>query len=333
MDNNLLERLKKISLRFHIDPVNTVGHAAKVETIIKVLSDINKSYKNFLGVEFKKNPEFLKATSGNTSLMESFINELDLLAVDLDFGSFDIAVAPNIVEKQSPLFNDDVLNWKKSSFKDYKQLISGDFRNHQYMEKVSTRYSEKERKEIYKPLFNSIGSPSDYSINIKNNAGKVIRTLRRPTKERLQFYLPKPVKTTLPPSESTVLVYAKVKNKGEGFEFNKGNIKKVFHIEELEHDTYPFTPDYIQFQEASFILTKKLECNVEFNDDLYLIRNEELDLTAWGDSREEVEEAFSFSFYSLYVNFYKEKNSNLSKNAQTLKRKLKKIIKTVIDEA
>ncbi len=54
MNNNLLEGLKKIALRFHIDPKNTIGHAARVETVIKVLSDINKSYKNFLEIEFKK---------------------------------------------------------------------------------------------------------------------------------------------------------------------------------------------------------------------------------------------------------------------------------------
>jgi hypothetical protein len=45
----MIEKLKDIAFRIHIDPVNSVEHAAKVETVIKVLSDIFQSYNNYLG--------------------------------------------------------------------------------------------------------------------------------------------------------------------------------------------------------------------------------------------------------------------------------------------
>jgi len=333
MDNNLLHELKKIAIRFHIDPQNTVGHAARVGTIIRVLSDVNKSYKNFLEVEFNKNENFVKVYEKNDKILSTFLDELDLLAVDLNFSSFDIAVAPNIVGSQSSLFKDDVLIWKKDSFESYKTLITGDFSNPKYMKEVSDKYSDIERKQIYKPLFSSIGTSNQYKINIKNNAGKVVRTLRKPTNEKIKFYLPKIENTKKIATEKTVLAYIKMKDRGEeDFDIKKGNIKEVLHVEELEYDTYPFSPDYVEFDGTAFILDRELSCEVSYEENNYILRNEEFDLTVWGDSREEVEEAFSFSFYSLYLNFYSESDNKLSKKAQILKQKLKMTIKEVINE-
>ncbi len=54
----MLDKLRDIAIRFQIDPEMTVGHAAKVPTVIKVLTEMNKSFSNFLEVEFLKNDEF-----------------------------------------------------------------------------------------------------------------------------------------------------------------------------------------------------------------------------------------------------------------------------------
>jgi hypothetical protein len=102
---------------------------------------------------------------------------------------------------------------------------------------------------------------------------------------------------------------------------------------ELEHDTYPFKPESIKYQNFKFDLSKNLDCIVEFEDDNYIIKNEELDIIVWGATREEVEDAFNFSFYSLYINYYLEDNSKLSDEAIFLKSRLHTIIKLVTDEA
>jgi hypothetical protein len=46
---------KEIAFRIHIEPLKTVEQAAKVETVIRVLSNIVKSYNNYLEVELYKN--------------------------------------------------------------------------------------------------------------------------------------------------------------------------------------------------------------------------------------------------------------------------------------
>lgn len=333
MADNLLEQLKELALRFQIDSRKTIGHAAKVETVIKVLSDVNQSYKKYLEIEFIKNENFAKAYNSNEDILPAFVKELDLLAVDLRFGSFEISVAPNITEMQSPLFADEVLQWKRESFDNYKVLISGDFRSARYIKTINERYNTEERRAIYKPLFNSIGPASDYTINIKSKTGKVLRTLVKPTKAKFNFYVPKAEKIAEEtPIEKTVLAYVKVRNKGGDIDFKKSNIKEVFYVEELEHETYPYLPDFIQYDNTLFFLSHQLPCEVEFEDNNYIIRCEELDITVWGETRDEAEEAFSFSFFSLYENFYLENDKNLSPDAQSLKKELGRIIKEVIDE-
>lgn len=335
VEKKLLNKLKEIAIRFHIDPQNTIAHAAKLETIISVLSYLNKSYKSYLEIEFKKTAEFTEIYRKNEDTLNTLIKELDLLAVDLQFGSLDISVAPNVLDDEliPKLFSDNVSDWKRSSFENYKKLVSSNFDEFNTLKGISDRYSEEERRSIFRPLFSSIGTSSDYKLSIKSRDGKIIKRLVKPDKDKLAIYLPKKETKREKPKEKVVLIYAKLNDRGEAdLQLSKKTIKEVLHLEELEHSTYPYSPDFIQFEGKAFYLNEALKCTVSFEDEQYFIRNEKLDLTVWGDTREEAEEAFSFSFYSLVQNFYNEDDSKLSKSAQELKTGLKNIIKQVADE-
>jgi hypothetical protein len=92
-------------------------------------------------------------------------------------------------------------------------------------------------------------------------------------------------------------------------------------------DIYPFKPDVIKFEDKIYVLNKKLACAVDFEEDNYTIRNEFLDITVWGDTREEVETAFSFSFHALYENYALEDDKKLSKEAKVLKINLLSLVR------
>ena len=89
------------------------------------------------------------------------------------------------------------------------------------------------------------------------------------------------------------------------------------------------TINMIQFDNLNYVLNEKLNCVVDYEDENYTIKNELLDITVWGDTREEVETAFAFSFHALYENFVKEEDVKLSSESKILKNKLLKIVKTV----
>ena len=91
-------------------------------------------------------------------------------------------------------------------------------------------------------------------------------------------------------------------------------------------DIYPFKPQYLTFNGASYILREKLNTIVSFEDGHYIISNELLNISVWGETRDEAEEAFAFAFHSLYENFAKEDDKNLTPQSRRLKQTLKNLI-------
>ncbi len=192
------------------------------------------------------------------------------------------------------------------------------------------KYSESERNQIFKPLFSTVSQ--NYKLNLINSNTK--RVFRQPSKDLYNFYVLKSEKKDKPKASDykTVQVYAQIRKEQDGFNFAKKNIKQVYFYEELEHETYPFKPSSIVFENIAYNLTKRLDCQVDFEDKMYVIQNIEFDITVWGKSREDAEYSFAFTFHSLYQNFATELDSKLSEEAKQLKQNLLKIVKKVIYE-
>ena len=94
----------------------------------------------------------------------------------------------------------------------------------------------------------------------------------------------------------------------------------------IHPDVYPFKPQYLAFNGVSYIFREKLETTLSYDDGHYVISNELLDITVWGVTRDEAEEAFAFAFHSLYENFAKESDKNLAPQSRRLKQTLKNLI-------
>jgi hypothetical protein len=139
--------------------------------------------------------------------------------------------------------------------------------------------------------------------------------------------------TSIEPEYRTVQFYAQVRKGKQGFVLANKNIKQVYYLEELEHETYPYKPSTIAFENTVYILNNRLDFQVDFEDDVYVIQNQEFDITGWGETREEAEYSVAFTFHSLYQNFALEKDEKLSKEAILLKNNLLNLVKKVINES
>lgn len=327
----MLDDLRKIALRFQIDPENNIGHAAKVENVISVLANLNKSYKSFIKIELSKDDKYQKVFKNKKKIYEKFLRELELLIVDVKFDSFNSAIAPNIVSNQVPMFKDNTFIWKTTKFSEYKDfIVGGNYDDPEYINLISQKYTINERAEIFTPIFKSIDSNNNYCVNLLSFENKPIKKLLKPKQEKIKYYIENQ-KQEVQPEEKIINTFLKIKpNKDGTFDIKKSNVKEVLFVEELAHDTYPFQPDTIRFLDKLYILNAKLDCDVEFVENQYIIKNEKLDICVWGESRTEVEEAFSFAFCSLYNNFAQEIDNNLTEEAIILKNELKKIVKKVI---
>lgn len=329
----MIEDLKNIALTLHIEPTLTVGHAAKIKTILKVLSEFNKSYNNYLEIEFLKNDDFRLIYDKNNKVLDTIKLDLDLLAVDVKFGSFQISMAPNIVVNQPLLFVDDFDIWKNSAFENYKEnIVKGDYQSLAYIDKISKVYNDNERTKIYSPLINLISKQDEYKVNVLTIDGKVEKTLVSPQKERLALFIPKASPIVPVADEKTILAYLKITQTEGSNDIKKNKIKEVLYQEEMEYDTYPYRPDTIRYGGYLFLLNNKLDCLVDYSDGQYYIKYPPFNISVWGSSRDEAIDAFSFNFHALYENFVLEDDNALSDAAIVLKNKLIKSVKKIIDE-
>jgi hypothetical protein len=330
--NDALKRLRGIALTFKINPEGTIANAAGVDTVIRVLTDVRRSFNGFVEVEFLKDERYRKSFEKNSRILEEFLKGFELLIVDVKFGSLQASVAPNVVELENPLFRDEVLEWKQKAFTTYKHdVFEINYQGTSEVKDILKKYTAEERGKIYKPVFDAMSGK--HRIDVIDQRGKVLNVLSLPDELRRIQIVPPVVKEKQISVEKNVVGYFKVLTDGTTIELKKSNIKKVYDLDVLEHDTYPYKPAMIKFEERTFVLSQKLASDVRFEDNLYFISYPDLDLCVWGESREQAETAFSFAFNALYENYAQEDNTKLSEKAIALKTRLLSLISQVTNEA
>ncbi len=110
---------------------------------------------------------------------------------------------------------------------------------------------------------------------------------------------------------------------------------KKINIESVHESGRPLQSecgfDIISYEDLTFELNRKLDCKLEVIDGDCIIECEFLDFSVWGRSITEAEQAFAFTFFSLFSNYYNEGDDSLTPDAISLKTKLKGLIKFVYE--
>lgn len=330
----LLSELKKIAINFQIKPFDTDEGIVSVDTLIKVLSDIKKSFYHFTEFEFLNNPLYSEYLKRKPKLLQEFLNNFQLMVVDAKIGSYQSALAPDVLEKQDPIFKDAVLEFKRNTFENYKNDVAYlDYQNQSAINTIVAKYPEQHRVKFYRPFFDAVSDEKKYSVFLLDDKDKPFKKIIAPDSLRKKQIVPIIKQAKTEQQDQLIKGYFRISSDGQKIELKKSKIKQVYDIEILEHDTYPYKPNTIRYENHTFILNEKLHCDVDFDDGQYFIVNKDLDITVWGDTRDDVESAFCFSFYSLFKNFAEESDENLSPSALELKKNLLALIKSYHNEA
>ncbi len=331
--NDLIKKLLNYSINIQIKPEKNSSDLASLRTVISVLSNLRNSFRNFLKIEFLKHEKFRSIYDKDEEAPEKLIKEMELLIVDSKIGSYQTSIAPNLEDINYSLFDNNVLDWKRDKYNIYRNdVIYADLNDDHFVEEISKKYTANERKNIFNPIFKAIADGKDYKINLLDSSRtKIVRTLQPPSdNKRIQItpYIERVQELT----EKNYRAYLRLCTKGDKIDLKKANIKEIYDIEELKHDTYPLKTEIIKYEQSVFVLKEKISCEVIFSDNFYYIKFEPLEIDVWGETREEAQEAFNFAFNSLYENFVLEKDKNLSLKAQSLKSKIMGMIKTIHNE-
>ncbi|MBI3193408.1 MAG: hypothetical protein HYZ34_02950 [Ignavibacteriae bacterium] len=323
---NLLKQLREHALTIHIVPEDALEKITSLEMMITVFRDLRESFLHFVEVEYLRNEAYRKASERNPKILEDFKQGFELYIVDMKFGSLEASLAPNLVELDNPLFRDEILDWKKEKFTQYKHdVFFGNYQENAFVQSIMEKYTPEERNKIYKPIFKILSGK--YKIDAFD-ATTHKRNVLVPPDELRRLQLVPPITQQPKKIEKNVIGYFKLLTDGTTIELKKSRIKEVYDVEVLEHDTYPFKPDTLHFGNQTYVLNNKLVCEVGYEDGMYFITSGDFEISVWGTTREGVEEAFAFTFSSLYQNYCCEDDVNLSPKAKVIKQKLSELIKS-----
>lgn len=303
MDETSLKHLRDIAFEVTIDPNNAV-HAASAEDVVKVLNAYINSYKSYLTIKLKSensSEEDIKETLKNTQL----------LVVNTEFNSYHNSLAPYNPSNgiSTTLFND------------YKsEIIDADLDNYSDLLSLKDQFTKEELFSIYNPIFNAISNR--YTLKVKTDKG-IVRKVKRPNKEYSTYFKPKKGKIKIQNDDKLFQVFV------QSHDLKNISAKDIIYSSELEHETYPYTLDRINFNDISIYFHDSITCEVDFIDDLYFISYADLNIEVWGGSRLEAQKAFDFTFYSLIINYAQEDDKNLTTDAIILKDKLNTMIRLI----
>lgn len=83
----------------------------------------------------------------------------------------------------------------------------------------------------------------------------------------------------------------------------------------------------IYYADFELNLNKPIILTQTYEDDLFYLSEDNLEILVWGSTVEEVKSAFNFAFIAMYNNYALEIDENLTTDAIALKNKILDLIK------
>jgi hypothetical protein len=298
-----LEKLRKQAMLLQIEPADSFGGAPRVRTLVNVLGRLQRSYEAFSLVEMAKQPVFRPLLARNPDLQRNLLRDLEWLVVDVSYRPFTVALVPNRNPSQLKLYTDEVEQWKESAFPTYRDIfLTANFDEPGYLRGIGDRYTDRERKSIFEPLFKAIGDGQAHTLHILDAKGKRRSTLAPPNAAARHVLVPPARPDKTPATTRTVLVAMEAPPDATLRTLRKPTAKTVKYFEVLEHDDYPYITDRLSDGGRQLRLRRLIKCYVEWEHrkQCYRILYEPFELEVEAATREQAEQAFNRAFIALF---------------------------------
>ena len=154
-----------------------------------MLSNLSKSFKNFLKADFFAAFKELKAD--NIKLQKIFnriLPDLDFRMVDLKYGSFEVGLAVDKVMK-STIEDKKIKDWALDIGYKYKNIVLDEDYDDDVVDYILESYDEEDRRKIFNPIFKITQNPN-YSLQIKDSKKENYTTIRVKNKYAIEKIIP-----------------------------------------------------------------------------------------------------------------------------------------------
>lgn len=159
------------------------------ELATDLLSNLSKSFKNFLKADFFV--AFKELKTDNIKLQKIFnriLPDLDFRMVDLKYGSFEVGLAVDKVMKNA-IEDKEIKDWALGVGYKYKDIVLDEDYDEETVNHILEEYDEEDRKKIFNPIFKITQNPN-YSLQIKDSKKAKYSTIRVKNKSVIEKIIP-----------------------------------------------------------------------------------------------------------------------------------------------
>ncbi|KAF2518281.1 hypothetical protein E0W68_09670 [Flavobacterium salilacus subsp. salilacus] len=155
----------------------------------ELLSNLTKSFKNFLKIDFFASMKDIKSDKNTLNkLFNRILPDLDFRMVDLKWGSFEIGLAVDSVMKSS-IENKQIKDWAIEVGSKYKNLVLDEDYDDAVVDEILATYDEEDRRKIFEPIFKITENPN-FDLKIKKSKDSKYSTIKIKDKRVIQKILP-----------------------------------------------------------------------------------------------------------------------------------------------
>lgn len=169
----------------------------EVNEIWNFLKNLSTSYTNYVSINFAKHfsRDFGYDAKRTSTALGKFLNLTKLRVVALEYHSFSFGVSSDTIMGSNEIQNKDISIWRKNLVKSYNNdVIDIDYNSPEILDFLASSYNENERRLIYTPIIKSINNPSNYTITLTNKNFKPLKSIKRLSKQNIDYILPKNAK-------------------------------------------------------------------------------------------------------------------------------------------
>lgn len=316
---------KNIAVEVVLAPRESEKIPPDLKTVTNFLNHLLESYSNYLNIEIQKDADIQKKMQSVKGFKESVKKDMALVIVDLKYSSFDVAFCPNL-DKDLSMFPSRYSEWKKQIFEYFRDnIFSANLDNIEYIKNIREKYTKDERDKIFRPLIKAFRSPHKILVKTPKIADPIY--LQPPHRDNEYVYIP--ISREKQKEENSTFVNALLKVSKTGEIIDKKSIENIISVTPISEDLQPYNTTEIAYEEYSFIFKHEFIAICRKEGDYYFFEYDDLNISVWGETREEAIDAFNFTFYATYLNYGIESDDKLSHGARKLKSKIINLIKEV----
>ena len=176
--------LKENSLYFKLESKEILFEkTVEVKDVWTLLKSVSDSFSHYIAYKFKADFFDVSSEKNERVYRQSLSNLLrfsKLRLVDLQYQSFSFGVATDVVMGNDKIQIDGIKDWRKELIGHYEgDVIDEQFDRLENIEKALKKFDDKERKDIFNPLFKSISNPN-IAVYRTSRSFKKIKRIKRP---------------------------------------------------------------------------------------------------------------------------------------------------------